>query len=500
MAARCRPAVDGRLRHGSRPAPTKKNMRKTKIVCTLGPASSSEEMISRLIQAGMDVARVNMSHGDHAGHAKVIKRLRAASARLGKPLAILLDLQGPKIRTGKIMGGRVEIKSGARITLTTKAVEGTAELVSTSYAHLPKDVSEGDPILIDDGKLRLKVVSVKGHDVHCVVVNGGWLSNHKGINLPGVELSTPSVTAKDMKDLHFGLKNGVDYIALSFVRRAEDVARVKRVIASKGKDTPVIAKIEKPEALEQLRAIMAASDGVMVARGDLGVELEAEKVPLIQKDIIQLANQAKILVITATQMLESMTEYPSPTRAEASDVANAIFDGTDAVMLSGETAAGKYPIEAASMMARICEAAENSAPYRDGHSFKKLRTGQMGYRSVADAVAYAARAASEDLRVRAMICFTQSGSTARLISKYRPEVPIYAFTPSGSALQQLGLVWGSIGLPVPRANNSDKLFKLACDRLKRSKKLLKGDTVIIISGTPLGKSGSINMMKIHKVD
>jgi pyruvate kinase len=475
-------------------------MRKTKIVCTLGPASSSDDMITRLLQAGMDVARVNMSHGEHAAHARVIKRLRRASTAMGKPIAILLDLQGPKIRTGKIMGGRVEIREGGRITLTTKAIEGTADRISTSYAHLPKDVSPGDPILIDDGKLRLKVLSVKGRDVVCEVINGGWLSNHKGINLPGVALSTPSVTAKDIKDLHFGLNHGVDYVALSFVRRPEDVTRVKRIIASKGKDTPVIAKIEKPEALEHLRAIMRVSDGLMVARGDLGVELEPEKVPLIQKEIIQLANQAKVLVITATQMLESMTEFSSPTRAEASDVANAIFDGTDAVMLSGETAAGKYPIEAASMMARICEAAENSAPYRDGHSFKKLRVGQSGYRSVADAVAYAARAASEDLRVRAMICFTQSGATARMMSKYRPEVPIYAFSPSKAAMQQMGLVWGTRPMPVPRAGNSDRLFKLACDRLKQAKKVMVGDMVILVSGTPLGERGSINMMKIHRVD
>jgi len=475
-------------------------VRKTKVVCTMGPASSSDEMIAKLITAGMDVARLNMSHGDYAGHAKIIKRLRTQSARLGKPLAILLDLQGPKIRTGKIAGGRVEVKAGDPITLTTKALEGTARLISTSYAHLPKDVSAGDPILIDDGKLRLKVLSVKGAEVRCEVVNGGWLSNHKGINLPGVALSTPSVTAKDMKDLRFGLEQGVDYVALSFVRRPEDVTRVKKAIAAAGLDTPVIAKIEKPEALEHLRGIMRVADGIMVARGDLGVELEPEKVPLIQKEAIRLANQAKILVITATQMLESMTEYPSPTRAEASDVANAIFDGTDAVMLSGETAAGKYPIEAASMMARICEVTEDSTPYRESHSFRNSHTGQVGYRSVADAVSYAARAASEDLRVRAIICFTQSGSTPRLLSKHRPEIPIYAFTPSASAMQQMGLVWGTWSLIVPRASNSDKLFALACARLKRLKKINSGDTVIIVSGTPLGERGSINMMKIHKVD
>jgi pyruvate kinase len=473
-------------------------MRKTKIVCTLGPASSSQEMINKLLEAGMDVARINMSHGDYAGHAKVIKRLRLGSQRLGKPLAILLDLQGPKIRTGKIADGAVQIHAGDELVLSTKPLLGSQYRISTSYKHLPKDVSPGDPILIDDGKLRLKVLKVQGGEVHCEVVVGGKLSNHKGINLPGVELSTPSVTAKDFQDLAFGLKNGVDYVALSFVRRPEDVVKVKRFIAARGKDTPVVAKIEKPEALEHLRAIVRVADGVMVARGDLGVELEAEKVPLIQKDLIRLANEAKILVITATQMLESMTENPTPTRAEASDVANAIFDGTDAVMLSGETAAGKYPLEAAAMMARICRATEDSAAYREAHGFQKLKRGTGS--SVSDAVSYAARAASEDLRVRAIVCFTQSGSTAKIIAKYRPEVPIYAFTPSKSALQQMGLVWGTRGFFVPRAKNTDQLFERVCQSLKKARRVSKGDTMIMISGTPLGESGSINMMKIHRVE
>jgi pyruvate kinase len=454
-------------------------------------------MITRLIGAGMDVARVNMSHGDYAGHAAVIRRLRQASKRLAKPLAILLDLQGPKIRTGKMEGGAVHVRAGDRITLTTRSVLGNASCISTSYKHLPKDVSPGDPVLIDDGKLRLKVLASKGAEVHCEVMVGGRLSDHKGINLPGVTLSTPSVTAKDFQDLKFGLEQEVDYVALSFVRRAADVERVKRFIAARGKATPVIAKIEKPEALEHLRAITRVSDGIMVARGDLGVELEAEKVPLIQKDLIRLANESKILVITATQMLESMTENPTPTRAEASDVANAIFDGTDAVMLSGETAAGKYPLEAAAMMARICQATENSAAYREVHGFHKIR--HSGYFSVSDAVSYAARAASEDLRARAIVCFTQSGSTAKLLAKYRPEIPIYAFSPSRSALRQMGLVWGTSGFLVPRGRNLDQLFKWVCNDLKKAKRVNKGDTVIMVSGTPLGESGSINMMKIHKV-
>ncbi len=289
----------------------------------------------------MDVARINMSHGTQDGHALVIKRLRAAARKVGKHLSILLDLQGPKIRVGRMRDGKIQLVNGAKLVIGTKAVEGTPERISTSYKNLPKDCQPGDPILLDDGKLRLRVDSVRGNDVHTTVIVGGKLSNHKGMNLPGVTLSTQSVTPKDFEDLAFGLAQGVDYVALSFVRHARDVERVKHFIAGKGHDTPVIAKIEMPEALEHLRAIVRVSDGIMVARGDLGVELDLDKVPLIQKEIIEMANAGQVLVITATQMLESMTDSPSPTRAEVSDVANAILDGTDAVMLSGETAAGQ---------------------------------------------------------------------------------------------------------------------------------------------------------------
>ncbi len=473
-------------------------MRKTKIVCTLGPASSSPEVIRGLLEQGMDVARINMSHGTWEGHAKVIRQLRREAKALGRNLAILQDLQGPKIRVGNIRDNKVHVRVGDPIILSTKAFLGDAARISTSYIHLPQDVSPGDPILIDDGKVRLRVKKVLGSDVHCQVEVGGVISNHKGINLPGVSLSTPSVTAKDMADLRFGVEQGVDYVALSFVRHPDDVVKVKSSLKRAGRNIPVISKIEKPEALEHLRGIMRVSEGIMVARGDLGVELEAEKVPLIQKDLIAMANESRILVITATQMLESMTDNATPTRAEASDVFNAIIDGTDAVMLSGETAAGKYPIEAVAMMARICESAEGSSAYRDAFAFKKMHS-SSGARGVAEAVAFAARAASEDLRVRAVLCFTQSGSTARLLSKFRPEIPIYAFTPELPALRQMGLVWGTLALPAPRANNTDRLIEVTCRKLRADKRLSKGDSVIVISGTPLGESGTINMMKIHKV-
>jgi pyruvate kinase len=474
-------------------------MRRTKIVCTMGPASSSPKIMEALLKSGMDVARVNMSHGTHAGHAKVIKDLRAACKRVGKEVAILLDLQGPKIRVGKMTGGGVELKNGASLILQVKACEGTAERVSTSYRNLPKDCRPGDPILLDDGKLRLRVVAVKGTDVHTRVEVGGILKNHKGMNLPGVALSTESVTRKDFEDLAFGLKHGVNYVALSFVRHPDDVAKVKKFIAAKGHKTPVVAKIEKPEALEHLRAIAKISDGIMVARGDLGVELDLDKVPLIQKEIIAISNANKTLVITATQMLESMTDAPSPTRAEASDVANAILDGTDAVMLSGETAAGKYPIEACATMARICESTEASAVY------KALNQERMGHRpgsgrSVAEAVSFAARAATEDLRVRCIVAFTKRGHTARYLSKFRPEVPVYAFTPAEHARQEMALYWGVSPCRTSAATNTDALLRRAVEQLKRERKVAKGDLLVMVAGTPVGLAGTVNFMKIHQVD
>jgi pyruvate kinase len=474
-------------------------LRRTKIVCTMGPATQDRKVLGALFEAGMDVARLNMSHGTHAAHARMIRELRSASKRHQHHVSILLDLQGPKIRVGNMEGGQVTLTSGALITLVAREVKGTAERVGTSYLKLADDCKAGDPILLDDGKLKLRVVSVRGRDVLARVEVGGLLKDHKGMNLPGVQLSTPSVTPKDYQDLRFGLEHGVDYVALSFVRHPDDVLKVKKFIRARGLDTPVIAKIEKPEALEHLRAITRAADGIMVARGDLGVEMDLDKVPLIQKEIIATANLNKTVVITATQMLESMTESATPTRAEVSDVANAILDGTDAVMLSGETAAGKYPVEACATMARICATTEASATYRQSN-LDRLSQHSGGKRSISEAVSFAARAATEDLRVRAIICFTKRGKTARYLSKFRPEVPIYAFTPNRHTFHQLALYWGVTGGFTPQESSTDRLFRRTCDRLKREKKVAKGDLVVMLSGTPIGIQNGINLLKIHQVE
>ncbi len=472
-------------------------MRKTKIVCTLGPSSRSQETIERIAEAGMDVARLNFSHGSHQDHAAVVRRLRAASRKLKKPLAILADLQGPKIRTGRMAGGPVELRAGADFTLTVRDVAGDERQASTGYRHLPKDVRPGDPILINDGRLRLEVASVKGPDVLTRVVVGGTLSEHKGINLPGVKLSTPSVTPKDLADLDFALGQGVDYVAMSFVRHPRDVVGLKARIRRAGQEVPVVAKIERPEALEHIGEILRVSEGIMVARGDLGVEMSPEHVPILQKELISHANGAQVLAITATQMLESMTGNPQPTRAEASDVANAIFDGTDAVMLSGETASGSYPVEAVAMMHRICEAAENSWEYLKLISLPNIR--RSHYHSIPDTVCHAARVAVEDLHVKVVVCFTQSGATARYLSKYRPEVPIVAFSPSKSTVSRLALYWGTRPVYMPVIRKAEDLFKEVEKALKRGGVVSKNDTVLIVSGTPIGVKGSINFMKVHKI-
>src|SRR5712692_6041610 len=407
-------------------------MRRTKIVCTIGPATSSEEQLERLMRAGMNVARLNFSHGTHDEHAAVIERIRRISARLGCPIAILQDLQGPKIRVGSLQGGQpIRLVDGAQVTITTRPVAGDSQTIPTTYMHLPQDVKPGDRILLDDGLMELRVLDAGATDVRCQVVHGGLLKEHKGINLPGVAVSAPALTEKDREDLRFGVMHGVDYVALSFVRQPEDVLEAKDLIrqfqVEKGETDqvmppPLIAKLEKPEALAHLDDILAAVDGVMVARGDLGVEMAPEKVPLIQKRIISTCNDVGLPVITATQMLESMITHPRPTRAEASDVANAILDGTDAIMLSAETATGAYPIEAVEMMVRI--ALETEAGNRTAHQ------PQCKHLTKAHAVSHAARALSEEASVQAIVVFTRSGTSAHLFSKDRPRTPIFAYTPS----------------------------------------------------------------------
>jgi pyruvate kinase len=469
------------------------NFRHSKIVCTIGPASCDPRILKRLLEAGMDVARLNFSHGSHAEHLACIQLLRATANELGKTIAILADLQGPKIRTGALAGGRpVLLRSGQKFTITTAKILGDSTRVNTTFLPLPKEVHGGDRILLSDGLIELRVESVRLKDVNCRVVNGGALGEHKGINLPGVKLRVPALTPKDKTDLKFALAHGADYIAVSFVRRPEDVLLAKRLIRRAKKDTPVIAKLEKPEAIESLDQILKVSDGVMVARGDLGVEMSPERVPVVQKNIIARAREFRRPVITATQMLESMTENPRPTRAEASDVANAIFDGSDAVMLSAETASGKYPVEAVSMMARIIEEAEASiTEFSRPAAQEKLKVAE----TVAELVCHASR----ELHMKWIVVFTHSGFTARLVSRYRPLVPIAAFSPEAETRRRLALLWGVAPLEIPNLRKVDQLAEISEKRLLEEKLVRKGDVIAIVAGTPMGVRGTTNFMKFHVI-
>jgi pyruvate kinase len=467
--------------------------RHSKIVCTIGPASRSPKVIERLLGAGMDVARLNFSHGSHADHAHSIALIRAAAIKHEKPVAILADLQGPKIRTGPLAGGSpVLLRSGQKFVITTAKVLGDSTRVSTVFRPLPREVHRGDRILLSDGLIELRVEQVRGQEVVCEVINGGALGEHKGINLPGVQLRVPALTPKDRADLIFALKHGANYIAVSFVRRPEDVVLAKSLIRRAKKDTPLIAKLEKPEAIENIDGILRVADGVMVARGDLGVEMSPERVPVVQKMIINRARQARRPVITATQMLESMTENPRPTRAEASDVANAIFDGSDAVMLSAETASGKYPVESVSMMARIIEDAEASiSEFPRPAPQEKLKVAE----TVAELVCHASR----ELHMRVIAVFTHSGFTARLVSRYRPLVPIVAFSPEADTRRRMALVWGVCPRNIKNIRHIDGLAEVAEQRLLEEKLVRKGDVVGIVAGMPMGIRGSTNFMKFHVI-
>ena len=442
----------------------------------------------------MDVARLNFSHGSHAEHLYAIQALREAAQKLRKTIAILADLQGPKIRTGVLAGGMpVQLRSGQAFSITTAKILGDSTRVNTTFLPLPKEVHRGDRILLSDGLIELRVETVRGKEVQCRVVNGGSLGEHQGINLPGVRLRVPALTPKDRDDLKFALRHAVDYIAVSFVRRPEDVRLAKRLVRRARKNTPVIAKLEKPEAIENLDEIMRVSDGVMVARGDLGVEMSLERVPVVQKEIIAKAREFRRPVITATQMLESMTETPRPTRAEASDVANAIFDGSDAVMLSAETATGKYPVEAASMMARIiCEAEQSMPDFSHPATQEKLKVAE----TVAELVCHASR----ELRMRWIVVFTHSGFTARLISRYRPLVPIVAFSPEAETRRRLALVWGVRPLPIPDLRKVDQLAEISEKRLLEERLVRRGDVIAVVAGTPMGIRGSTNFVKFHVIN
>lgn len=470
-------------------------MRKTKIVATMGPASNSPKVIDELLLAGVNVCRLNFSHGTHEEHKSVICDIRAAAMRLDLPVAILLDLRGPKIRTGYLEKGSVELKRGEMINITTEDIKGDERLISTTYKELPRDVKPGDRILIDDGLIEVRVRGVNGNQVECEVIYGGILKEHKGMNLPGVNVSAPSLSQKDMEDMDFGIAQGVDYVALSFVRRASDVVALKDYLKGKGADIPIIAKIEKPEALESLESILEESDGIMVARGDLGVELSAEEVPIAQKKMISMANTAGKIVITATQMLESMITNQRPTRAEASDVANAVFDGTDALMLSGETAVGKYPVKAVEMMAKIAvQAEEADLTHRQLMRRKKAVAG-----SFSQAVAFASYAASEELHSKAIVVFSQSGSTAKLVSKLRPPTPIVAFTPLEETKRRLSLVWGVQPFCIEFGGHTDEMVCRGESALLNYGLAELGDTIVVVSGTKVGMRGATNMMKIDRI-
>jgi pyruvate kinase len=467
-------------------------MRRAKIVCTLGPAS--RDRIGQLIDEGMDVARINFSHGDYDELGALIASVRREADKRGRPVAVLQDLQGPKIRVGKFTDGQVELEPGADFVLTTREVPGTVHEASTTYAGLPRDVKAGDVLLLDDGLLSLEVCEVDAADVHTRVLVGGVLKNNKGINLPGVKVSAPALTEKDRRDLDYGLRAGVDFVALSFVRSPDDVREAVRLCGEGPRRTPVIAKIEKPEAVERLDEIVDVADGVMVARGDLGVELGAEKVPLIQKRAIEETNARGKLVITATQMLESMMQNPRPTRAEASDVANAVLDGTDALMLSGETAAGKYPLLAVRTMSRIIEEIEASARYRS-----RLDAASLDFSSSSNAIAKSAVVAARAMNARAIVCVTESGGVARLVSDYRPESQLIAFTTQPETWRRLAIYWGVDPIMHECAPNFDALVVDVSRRLVEGNLCRAGDLAVIVVAVPFGSGQSANTLHIHKI-
>jgi pyruvate kinase len=467
-------------------------MRRVKIVCTLGPAVTTPEMIDKLVRAGMDCARLNFSHGSHESHAAAATMVREAGARAGRPVALLADLCGPKMRIGRFPNGPVELKVGQRFTLTTRDVPGDATIVSQTYAPLPQDVSEGTIILLDDGLLRLRVLETNATDVVTEVEVGGELSDKKGLNVPGAQLSTPALTPKDRVDLLFAVEElHVDYLALSFVRRAEDVEEAQAI----ARGTPLIAKIEKPEAVENLGAILDAADGAMVARGDLGVEVGPEFVPLIQKRIIREVNARGKLVITATQMLDSMIRNPRPTRAEAADVANAVLDGTDAVMLSGETASGKYPIESVLMMDAISREVEREM-YALGKGAAELPPLPESW-GFTNAAATAAARMSYLLPLKAIVTFTRDGRTARILSENRPRAPVIAVTSRREVASRLALEWGVVPRVEIPPEDLEETLRLATSLLVREKICRRGDEFALVIGWPL--STSTNTIKLHRL-
>ncbi len=469
--------------------------RRTKIVATIGPATSSAAVIERLIRAGMSIARLNLSHGTHHEHADYIRTIRKLSQRLGINVAILMDLPGPKYRTGKLKGGQATLRKGAQLVLTTRSLEGGAALVPVNLPYLTQDVKAGDTVLIDDGAIQLKVQQVEGTEVRCRITVGGILTGGRGLVVPGMRTSGSFITDSLREHILFALREQPDYLAISFVSEAEDVNGVRAILHEKDADIPVIAKIEKGAAVNAFDSILSVSDGIMVARGDLGVDIPLERVPLVQKEIIRKCNRAGKPVITATQMLESMVTSARPTRAEVTDVANAIFDGTDATMLSAETSIGKYPVPAVTIMAKIAQATENKLPYEQ----ILAERGRWFEQRTEELISYSACHVAYSLGAKAIVAFTQSGSTAGRVSKYRPGTPILAITSSNVLSRRLLLHWGVHPLPIGRLTSVDELFATA-SRFAREVGLAKpGDLIVITGGIPVGSAGSTNLLKVERI-
>ena len=467
-------------------------MRRAKIVCTLGPATADPAMITSLVVAGMDVARLNLSHGTKADHERAYDAVRAAGDATGRSVAVLVDLQGPKIRLGSFASGPVLLADGDPFTITTEAVPGDRTICSTTYQYLADDLEVGDRILLDDGKVVLEVSRVDGRAVETIVQVGGELSDHKGINLPGVAVSTPALTEKDVEDLRWALHLRADMVALSFVRSAADLERVREVMAQEGVRLPVIAKIEKPEAVAQLEDIIDAFDAIMVARGDLGVELALEQVPVVQKRALQLARRRARPSIVATQMLESMITNPRPTRAEASDVANAVLDGADAVMLSGETSVGRHPIRTVQTMARIIE-------YVEDERLDLVARMDWEPRTVGGAITHAAVQVADRVGARFLVAFTQSGDTVRRMARYRTAIPLLAFTPVADVRSQLALSWGVEAFLVPYVEHTDEMVRQVERAMLELGRCVPGDRVVIVAGSPPGAAGSTNALRVHRI-
>ena len=471
------------------------SIKRTKIVCTLGPASDKEETLKLLIQNGLNVCRFNFSHGSHEEHKVRMDLVKKVRAELGQPTAILLDTKGPEIRTGEFNEPEVFLKEGHTFTITMKDVMGSQDMCTVSYKGLVKDVKCGDIILIDDGLVGLTVKEVNGDEIVCVVENSGIVKNHKGVNVPGVKVNLPAITEKDRSDIEFGIEQGIDFIAASFVRKVSDVLAIREILEeNNATDIKIISKIENQEGVDNLDEIIAVSDGIMVARGDLGVEIPTEEIPVVQKLMISKCNKAGKPVITATQMLDSMMRNPRPTRAEVTDVANAIYDGTDAIMLSGETAAGKYPVEAVKTMAIIAKRTEETIDYNT-----KLREKALEATNVTDAISYSTCATAIDLNAKAILSSTSSGHTERMVSKFRPECPIVAITDNERVMRQLSLTWGALPVITTSGKNTDEVINNAINAAKEKQYIAENDLVVITAGVPVATSGTTNLIKVETI-